>query len=651
MVDVNTPQDNILYLSTALVVMDGEGSPEGVINAALGSLYCDKLTGNYYKKGSALGTLTGWTSFGGGGGGSIGGTIAAGQIAYGSAVNTIAGDGNLGWDSVGLNLKLGETSGGASISLYAPATGFRVVLAGPAVPTESESYTLPVTPPTVTGEILFVSSKGLNTQFGFTTNLTYTTVGRLSIDVTQNQSAYVTVNNLSSGNAAQSRIGAAANASSADLAVYSSGFTTSGLRVANSAVLDLNGPNAVILGQGAGIIQFGLGTSEYARLNTTRLGLLSLGLGATPAILDVFLERDAANILALRNSTNGQVFRIFGTYTDASNFECLSIQASTTGHYIYSRQNGSGTNRFLEFGTSNTGRWRIEATTGHFVASTDNTYDIGGITRPRTIYFGTSLIGVLWNLGGATSSFPAIGRSGASIVFQLADGTLQTPILPFNTNQLQFGGADAASPGSIALRVQNVLTGTSNTSGQNFSLYGCAGTGDQPGGQILLRVAPAGSSGTSQNHTIIGLGVTGSGQVYGAALHNNSAGMAGAVNQYVGSGTYSPTITAVANCTVTSPGVNFKYLRAGNVVHVTGQLSVDPTTASTLTRVRIALPIASNLTGSVGCQGVGACADVFGLCGAIYPDTTNDAAELNFICEGGTPANNVWCVSFSYEVA
>lgn len=713
--DVNTPQDNILYLSTALAVFDGSGSPEGIENGALGSLYCDKATGNWYQKTTALGTLTGWTLFSGGGGGTPGGSDT--QIQFNDA-GSFGGDDDFTWNKITKLLMLGAGSAGSSIG-WTAANGFITLITGPAVPTESESYHLPITPPTITGEFLFVSSKGLNTQFGFSSNLTYDPVGRLSIDVTQNQSAYATVNNASSGNAAQSRLAVTANVSGGAIAAYSSGFTTSGLRVANSVVLDLDGPNAVILGQTAGVIQFGLGTTEYARLTTTRFGVLSFGLGSTASSPDVILERDASNTLAQRNSTNAQTLRVYRSYTDSSNYERIDISADSI------TRNAAGTGSHRTFNINNdatagvsvaagviilnalnttlslqrAGTTRLQITSGDLVSltaplifSADNTYDIGALggNRPRYAFIGSSVEvgasgtlvvtttgggsngvilqstsgnGILkltnWGnsdfsrlqFGGTSSSYPAIGRSDASIVFQLADGTLQTPILPVNTNQLQFGGADAASPGAISLRVQNVVAGTSNTSGQNLSIFGSAGTGNAVGGAILLRIAPAGSSGTSQNATIIGLAIDGTGRIYGSALHNNAAGMSGAVNQYLGSGTYSPTITAVANCTVTSPGVNFKYLRVGNVVHVTGQLSIDPTTASTLTRARIALPIASNLTGSVGCQGVGHCADVFGLGGAIFPDTTNDEAELNFICESGTPANNVWCVSFSYEVA
>lgn len=46
-----------------------------------------------------------------------------------------------------------------------------------------------------------------------------------------------------------------------------------------------------------------------------------------------------------------------------------------------------------------TNRWRVNGAGGHFIAVADNTYDIGasGATRPRTGYFGTSLISPLFN--------------------------------------------------------------------------------------------------------------------------------------------------------------------------------------------------------------------------------------------------------------
>lgn len=60
---------------------------------------------------------------------------------------------------------------------------------------------------------------------------------------------------------------------------------------------------------------------------------------------DVFLYRDAAAVLALRNSTNAQAFRVYNTYTDASNNEYGAFSWNSNVLQIGSVNNGSGTAR------------------------------------------------------------------------------------------------------------------------------------------------------------------------------------------------------------------------------------------------------------------------------------------------------------------
>lgn len=54
---------------------------------------------------------------------------------------------------------------------------------------------------------------------------------------------------------------------------------------------------------------------------------------------DVFLYRDAAAVLALRNSTNAQTSRVYKTFTDSSNYERLSL----TGDTVAVESAGTGT--------------------------------------------------------------------------------------------------------------------------------------------------------------------------------------------------------------------------------------------------------------------------------------------------------------------
>ena len=46
---------------------------------------------------------------------------------------------------------------------------------------------------------------------------------------------------------------------------------------------------------------------------------------------DLYLYRDAANTLALRNSTAQQTMNVYGTYTDASNYRRVAITMTTAG--------------------------------------------------------------------------------------------------------------------------------------------------------------------------------------------------------------------------------------------------------------------------------------------------------------------------------
>lgn len=98
------------------------------------------------------------------------------------------------------------------------------------------------------------------------------------------------------------------------------------------------------------------------------------------------------------------------------------------------------------------------------------------------------------------------------------------------------------------------------------------------------------------------------------------------------SGTYTPTLTGVANVQA-STAYLCQYLRVGNTVTVAGRLDVDPTSASTLTQLGISLPIASAFSDANQNQAGGTAVAAAGIqlgSGAIISDVTNDRAELQF---------------------
>jgi hypothetical protein len=220
---------------------------------------------------------------------------------------------------------------------------------------------------------------------------------------------------------------------------------------------------------------------------------------------DLTLYRDAANTLALRNGANAQTFRVYGT-TSGANSNFVSVYSDPTGYgSIGNQTTGTGTfgDLFVIAGTlrfqtgatyaGRTDKWRIEAA-GHFNAAIDNTYDIGasGATRPRNIYVGTSVIAgnflaagsgvvvqtssttlraatdgtlLLTNnaitdfnriqLGGTTSSFPALKRSSTTLQARLADDSAFAPVQGKLTTETAYTAGDPTTTGYLVIYDSN----------------------------------------------------------------------------------------------------------------------------------------------------------------------------------------------------
>jgi hypothetical protein len=112
---------------------------------------------------------------------------------------------------------------------------------------------------------------------------------------------------------------------------------------------------AAVYGQGLRF-RYGAGGTILGVLGTS--GLLmpsSLGIGFSGSNswpYTTALYQDAAGILAQRLGTNAQTFRVSNTYTSATSYETLQIQANTGAAYRIGSAIGSagGTNRDLELG-------------------------------------------------------------------------------------------------------------------------------------------------------------------------------------------------------------------------------------------------------------------------------------------------------------
>jgi hypothetical protein len=199
--------------------------------------------------------------------------------------------------------------------------------------------------------------------------------------------------------------------------------------------------------------------SEEGQSAKFSLGSTAASFVISNSAASVRLAPDADNILAQRNGTNAQAFRVYNTYTDASNYQRLSFGFASGVAQILSSGAGTSGHAALTLGTG-TGTWQF-TTAGNFIALADNTYDIGasGANRPKDIHAGNSFAisgwtltstgvsyagvnmlswnGTRFNVGstthalvmsstifrfnGDTSAFPAIKRNGTGIDIVLAD--------------------------------------------------------------------------------------------------------------------------------------------------------------------------------------------------------------------------------------
>ena len=116
-----------------------------------------------------------------------------------------------------------------------------------------------------------------------------------------------------------------------------------------------------------------------------KYSVLPTNLQVTTLPEPIILDDDS--VQSVRGGTATQAFHIYNTYTDASNYERLAIEARLTSMRFDAQALGTGTYRTFEFWTSGVGRWKI-STGGHLQGVSDNLYDIGanGANRPRDLF-------------------------------------------------------------------------------------------------------------------------------------------------------------------------------------------------------------------------------------------------------------------------
>lgn len=208
-------------------------------------------------------------------------------------------------------------------------------------------------------------------------------------------------------------------------------------------------------------------TQNYVLLNSQGVALTSaskLSWGNTSTNInnpDTILTRDAANTLAQRNGVNAQAFRVYNTFTDASNYERGKMEWASNVLRIGTEKAGTGTARALELQTDGVTRLTLAASgatfSGEVNVGASNVLGWGA-DRARLFAPTASVIRILptsgdarLNLGGDTSSFPALKRSTTSLQARLADDSAFTNIQGKLTTETAYTAGAPTATGYIVL--------------------------------------------------------------------------------------------------------------------------------------------------------------------------------------------------------
>lgn len=264
-----------------------------------------------------------------------------------------------------------------------------------------------------------------------------------------------------------------------------------------------------------------------------------------------------------------------------------------------------------------------------------------------------SFAGSAANLGffGFGHPSPAVrviiaGTDGASstMTLQRSQGTATNPVFRFQKSR-----------GTVLVPVvinTNDVLGAFDFRGYDGSNFGTgAAIGATCSGAVAANSIPAdltfSTTAVAGTSAIERLRITNDGRLYGTALHNNAGAVTGTTNQYIASGTYTPTLTNVANLDA-STAYECQWVRVGNVVIVSGKVDIDPTAAATPTQLGISLPIASNLGALEDCSGAAAASAIAGQSAAIVGDAANNRAEMQWL--SGDITNQPMYFTFVYTV-
>jgi hypothetical protein len=290
----------------------------------------------------------------------------------------------------------------------------------------------------------------------------------------------------------------------------------------------------------------------------------------------------------------------------------------------------------------------IRANAENLITTGTNTLAFGTSGAAGIAFYSNSVErAILGSAGNWTFNAPSAGNT--ITVGQIAGAAAIDVNASLSGGTTSMGSQNTSNTANSHAQVYTLVAGTSGgdpffsaliTGGQNWSF------GARNADSDSFYFANSSTLGSNLRFAI-----TTDGRLYGTALHNNAGAVTGPTNQYIASGTYTPTRTAVANVASSSAFGEAIWIRVGNVVTVSGGVGIDPTAAGgTITTLGLSLPIASTLGTSSNAMGCASdAATPTNGAGTISADTVNNRAQLTFFA--ADTASHTWTFVFQYLIS
>ncbi len=297
--------------------------------------------------------------------------------------------------------------------------------------------------------------------------------------------------------------------------------------------------------------------------------------------------------------------------------------ASLTGNF-YGVAGSVGAPGFAFTGDTDNGWWAPAADT--------QAWSLAGAEKMRLNSFG---LGV-----GVTPAVPfELVGDASSVTIRVrgrASDDIATVELYNNAGSARYGYLQSAS-GRVSLAVEGAgYVALMSNAAERLTVNGTGNvTINAPSSGVgLTQTGFAGSDTAIFNGGTSGsFRVTDRGLPYGTALHNNAGAITGTTNQYIASGTYTPTLTNTINLSALTAYVTH-YTRVGNVVTVGIRVTATAAGAG-ISGLRASLPIASDFTAAEQCAGTMCNVNTPSTNGAIIIGRVADnEAEIDFTAAG-----------------